>query len=79
MIIVTIGFNGKTSIINSPLLVFEITNQGINGMFIKYQMAMFLGIFGATMLVQFIVQYFESIADINEEPGKRDTSIKMGH
>ena len=37
-------------------------------MFIKYQMAMFLGIFGATMLVQFIVQYFESIADINEEP-----------
>ena len=42
-------------------------------------MAMFLGVFGATMLVQFIVQYFESIADINEEPGKRDTSIKMGH
>ena len=79
VIIVTIGFNGKTSIINSPLLVFEITNQGINGMFIKYQMAMFLGIFGATMLVQFIVQFFDSIADINEEPGKRDTSIKVGH
>ncbi len=79
MVIVTIGFNGKTSIINSPLLVFEITNQGINGMFIKYQMAMFLGIFGATMLVQFIVQFFDSLADINEEPGKRDTSIKIGH
>ena len=79
IVIVTIGFNGKTSIINSPLLVFEITNQGINGMFIKYQMAMFLGIFGATMLVQFIVQYFDSLADINEEPGKRDTSIKVGH
>ena len=77
-VIVTIGFNGKTSIINSPLLVFEITNQGINGMFIKYQMAMFLGIFGSTMLVQFIVQYFDSLADINEEPGKRDTSIKVG-
>ncbi len=79
VVIVTIGFNGKTSIINSPLLVFEITNQGINGMFIKYQMAMFLGIFGSTMLVQFIVQYFDSLADINEEPGKRDTSIKVGH
>ena len=78
-VIVTVGFNGKTSIINSPLLVFEITNQGINGMFIKYQMAMFLGIFGSTMLVQFIVQYFDSLADINEEPGKRDTSIKVGH
>ena len=78
-IVVLIGFNGKTSVINSPLLVFEITNQGINGMFIKYQMAMFLGIFGATMLVQFIVQFFESLADINEEPGKRDTSIKLAH
>jgi len=79
VIVVLIGFNGKTSIINSPLLVFEITNQGINGMFIKYQMAMFLGIFGATMLVQFVVQFFESLADINEEPGKRDTSIQLGH
>ena len=28
-------------------------------MFIKYQMAMFLGIFGATMLVQFIVQFLK--------------------
>ena len=37
VVIVVIGFNGKTSIINSPLLVFEITNQGINGMFIKYR------------------------------------------
>ena len=79
VVIVIIGFNGKTSIINSPLLVFEITNQGINGMFIKYQMAMFLGIFGATMMVQFIVQFFDSIADINGEPGKRDTSIQLGH
>jgi TRAP-type mannitol/chloroaromatic compound transport system permease small subunit len=79
VVVVLIGFNGKTSIINSPLLVFEITNQGINGMFIKYQMAMFLGIFGATMLVQFVVQFFESLADINEEPGKRDTSIQLGH
>ena len=77
IVVVLIGFNGKTSIINSPLLVFEITNQGINGMFIKYQMAMFLGIFAATMLVQFIVQFFDSIADINGEPGKRDTSIQM--
>jgi len=79
VVIVLIGFNGKTSIINSPLLVFEITNQGINGMFIKYQMAMFLGIFGVTMMVQFIVQFFDSIADINGEPGKRDTSIQLGH
>ena len=46
-------------------------------MFIKYQMAMFLGIFAATMLVQFVVQFFDSVADINEEPGKRDTSNRL--
>ena len=78
VVVIVIGFNGKTSIINSPLLVFEITNQGINGMFIKYQMAFFLGIFAATMLVQFVVQFFDSVADIYGEPGKRDTSIQMG-
>ena len=48
--------------------MFEITNQGINGMFIKYQMALFLGIFVATMLVQFVVQFFDSVADIYGEP-----------
>jgi len=30
-------------------------------------------------LVQFVVQFFESLADINGEPGKRDTSIQLGH
>ena len=79
IVVVVIGFSGKTSIINSPLLVFEITNQGINGMFIKYQMALFLGIFAATMLVQFVVQFFDSVADIYGEPGKRDTSLQLGH
>ena len=77
--IVVIGFNGKTSIINSPVLVFEITNQGIMGMFIKYQMALFLGIFGVTMLIQFVSQFFESLADLKGEPGKRNTSIEMAH
>ena len=77
--IVVIGFNGKTSVINSPVLVFEITNQGIMGMFIKYQMALFLGIFGVTMLIQFVSQFFESLADLKGEPGKRDTTIEMAH
>ena len=77
--IVIIGFNGKTSVINSPILVFEITNQGIMGMFIKYQMALFLGIFGVTMLIQFVSQFFESLADLKGEPGKRDTAIEMAH
>ncbi len=53
-VIIYIGFNGKQSIINSPVANFEITQSGATGMFIKYQMAAFLGIFAATMLIQFI-------------------------
>ena len=38
---------------------FEITQQGSVGMFIKYQMAAFLGMFAITMLIQFISYFFE--------------------
>ena len=71
MTIIFIGFNGKQSIINSPILNFEITQQGSVGMFIKYHLAMFLGVFGITMLIQFISYFFESLADYYGEDGKR--------
>ncbi len=72
-VILWIGFNGKQSIINAPVMNFEITQQGATGMFIKYQMAAFLGIFAATMLVQFVAFFFEAVADFRGEPGKRKT------
>ena len=71
-VILWIGFNGKQSIINAPVMNFEITQQGATGMFIKYQMAAFLGIYAATMLVQFVAFFFEAVADYRGEPGKRD-------
>jgi TRAP-type mannitol/chloroaromatic compound transport system permease small subunit len=77
--IIFIGFNGKQSIINSPVLNFEITQQGSVGMFIKYHLAMFLGIFGLTMLIQFISYYFESLADYYGEKGKRIIEDQLGH
>ena len=40
-------------------------------MFIKYHMAVFLAIFGITMLIQFISYFFESLADFKNEKGKR--------
>ncbi|NOX40103.1 MAG: TRAP transporter small permease subunit [Alphaproteobacteria bacterium] len=70
-VILLVGFNGKQSIINSPVLNFEVTQTGSIGMFVKYQMAAFLGIFGATMLIQFVSMYFESVADYRNEPGHR--------
>ena len=58
--ILFVGFNGKQSIINSPILNFEITQTGSVGMFVKYQLAAFLGVFAISMLVQFISYYFSS-------------------
>jgi TRAP-type mannitol/chloroaromatic compound transport system permease small subunit len=71
-VIIGIGFDGKQSIINSPIANFEITQTGGVGMFIKYQMAMFLGIFAITMLIQFISYYFEAVADYRNQPGHRE-------
>ena len=64
--ILFVGFNGKQSIINSPILNFEITQQGSVGMFVKYQLAAFLGVFAISMLIQFISYYFSSLSKMNE-------------
>jgi len=73
--ILAVGFAGKQSIINGPVLHFEVTQTGSIGLYVKYQMAAFLGIFAATMLVQFISMLFESVADKRGEPGRRSTEI----
>lgn len=77
-VILYIGFNGKQSIINSPVMNFEVTQSGSTGMYIKYQMAAFLGIFAATMLIQFVSYFLESVADWRGEPGKREAA-PVGH
>ena len=64
--ILFVGFNGKQSIINSPILNFEITQTGSIGMFVKYQLAAFLGVFAISMLIQFISYYFSSLSEMNE-------------
>lgn len=64
--ILLVGFNGKQSIINSPILNFEITQTGSIGMFVKYQLAAFLGVFAISMLIQFISYYFSSLSKMNE-------------
>lgn len=73
-VILAVGFNGKTSIINSPIANFEISQSGPGGMYIKYQMAAFLGIFAVTMLIQFVSYFLEAVADRRDEPGHRDVT-----
>jgi len=70
-VIIIIGLGSKTSIINSPVMNLEITQSGPTGMYIKYQMAAFLGIFAITMLIQFVSYFLESVADKRDEPGHR--------
>ena len=49
---------GKGSSLNSPLLSFEVYQQGF-GMYVKYIMVGFLIVFALSMLVQFI-GYFQA-------------------
>jgi len=68
--ILLVGMSTKSSIIVSPILVFETTQTGF-GMYVKYFMAGFLGIFAISMMLQFVSYLFESVADWREEPGGR--------
>ncbi|HSG96055.1 MAG TPA: permease, partial [Afifellaceae bacterium] len=69
-VIIGYGMGGKSTVINGALLRFEVTQTGF-GMYVKYWMAGFLGIFAISMLIQFSGYFLESIADVRGEPDKR--------
>jgi len=52
-LVMVYGMEGRSSTINSPIVNFEITHQGTSGLYLKYMMAGFLGIFAITMVIQF--------------------------
>ncbi len=57
LIVLFLGLNGKASIINGPVVAFEVTQQGSNGLYLLYLMAVYLAVFAVTMLIQF-TSYF---------------------
>ena len=57
LITLLLGMGGKASIINGPVISFEITQQGSNGLYLLYLMAVYLAVFATTMLIQF-TSYF---------------------
>jgi len=69
--IIIIGFKGKASIIYGPLANFEVSQSGF-GMYTKYLMAGYLGVFAITMLIQFVSQLFEAYADARDDAGGRE-------
>ena len=74
--ILIIGFGTASSIIVGPILVFETTQSGF-GMYVKYFMAGFLAVFAITMMIQFVAQFLEAVADKRGEPGARDVATEM--
>ncbi|MEL7347460.1 MAG: TRAP transporter small permease subunit [Pseudomonadota bacterium] len=74
--ILYLGFRSSSAVIVSPILVFEVTQAGF-GLYVKYFMAGFLGVFAVTMLIQFVSQFFEAIADKRGEPGARETHAEV--
>ena len=69
--ILIIGLSSKASIIYGPIANFEVSQSGF-GMYTKYLMAGYLGVFAITMLIQFVSQLFEAYADVREDPGARE-------
>ena len=67
--ILALGMWGKATIINSPLLAFEMTQSGF-GLYVKYLMAGFLAIYALTMMIQFASYFLSNIAIFRNEPRK---------
>lgn len=78
-VILAIALNGPQSIVNAPVHNFEISQAGPFGMFIKYQMAAYIGLFATTMLIQFVSYFFDSVADARDEPGHRNPATSTAH
>ncbi len=68
VVVLARGMWGKSNIINSPLLSFEVSQSGF-GMYTKYLMAGFLVVFALTMIIQFASYLLQGVADYKNEPG----------
>lgn len=77
-VILALGMDGKSSIITSPLLTFEVSQSGF-GMYVKYLMAGFLAIFAVSMMVQFAGYMLEAYADFRGDPGERKLESAPAH
>ncbi len=70
--ILIIGLGSKASIINAPVFNFEVTQSAAFGMYVKYLMAAFLGIFAVSMMIQFVAALLSALADWRGDPGHVD-------
>lgn len=69
-VVLWFGMGQASSIISSPLLALEISQQGF-GMYVKYLLAAMLAVFAVTMTLQFAGYFLQGVADYYGVPGKR--------
>jgi len=77
-VILIVGMGSKSSVINSPIFNFEVTQAGF-GMYVKYMMAGFLGVFAISMMIQFVSYMMDAVADYRGDPGKRMPAAPGAH
>lgn len=77
-VILILGMGQKTSIIVSPVLNFETTQSGF-GLYLKYLMAGFLGIFAVSMMIQFVSYFLAAIADYRGDQGAKEPQAVGAH
>ncbi|WP_350334729.1 TRAP transporter small permease subunit [Coralliovum pocilloporae] len=76
--ILIVGMGQKSSVINSPIFNFETTQAGF-GMYVKYMMAGFLGVFAVSMMIQFVSYLMSAVADYYGHPGGREQNTDLTH
>ena len=68
-IILALGMWGKATIINRPLLAFEMTQSGF-GLYVKSLMAGVHAVYAITMMIQFASYFLSNIAIFRNEPNQ---------
>lgn len=76
--ILIVGMGGKSSVINSPVFNFEVTQSGF-GMYVKYMMAGFLAVFAISMMIQFVAYLLDAVADYRDDPDKITPAAPGAH
>ncbi|MCP5152316.1 MAG: TRAP transporter small permease subunit [Ectothiorhodospiraceae bacterium] len=77
-VVLVLGMGSKTSIIASPLVNLEVSQQGF-GMYVKYLMAGFLAVFAVTMTIQFAAYFLQGVADYRGDAGRREPPTAGAH
>jgi len=68
-VILSTGMWSKASSLNSPLLSYEVYQQGF-GMYVKYLMVGFLIVFAISMLIQFMAYFLSNTSELFDEQTK---------